>query len=268
MGARITNNLLQADQYEVRHCEKGEPGIARLTEKGLEPAAAPEAVPQAEIVVLAVPDALIKPITAELVPLAQPGTTFLLLDPAAVMADEVQMRDDANYLVAHPCHPPLFGERDTPEARDDLFGGVAAEQNIVIALMQGSDQALLDGEDLCREMFAPVMKVHRITVQQMALLEPAMSEVVAAPAAMLIRDAMEQAIESGVPREAAEAFMLGHARLSLAIAFGRLGPFSDAAQIAIKWGRGMVIKPDWPDVFQPEKVDAVIDKMLHPDPAN
>ena len=91
-----------------------------------------------------------------------------------------------------------------------------------------------------------------------------MAEVVAAPAAMLIKDAMEQAVKSGVPRGAAEAFMLGHARLSLAIAFGRLGPFSDAAQVAIAWGRGMVIKPDWQDVLQPEKVEAVIDKMLHP----
>ena len=48
--------------------------------------------------------------------------------------------------------------------------------------------------------------------------------------------ALDKAIEKGVPREAAEAFMAGHAQIAMAITFGaEKSPFSDAAQVAIRW---------------------------------
>jgi hypothetical protein len=115
-------------------------------------------------------------------------------------------------------------------------------------------------------MFAPVVKVHRISVEQMAILEPAMAEVVAASAAVLMREALEEAVKAGVPREAATAFMLGHAQIPLAIAFGVIdSPFSDAAQIAIRWGTERIIRPDWRTVFEPAQVRAAIHEMLHPE---
>ena len=52
------------------------------------------------------------------------GATFILLDPAAAYAREVALRDDCTFVVTHPCHPAIFYEQDTPEARADMFGGV------------------------------------------------------------------------------------------------------------------------------------------------
>ena len=268
MGARITNNLLKED-CEVLYCEKGQAGIQRLREKDLAVSAAENAVPKADLVVLAIPDRLIGVVSVELVPMAQPGATFILLDPAAAAVGELAIRDDVNYVVCHPCHPPMFVDQPTPEARKDFFGGIAATQDIVIALMQGSEEAYKAGRSLCCKMFAPVAKAHRVTVDQMAVLEPAMAEVVAASAACLMRDAMEEAVKAGVPREAAHAFMMGHAQIALAIAFGAIeSPFSDAAKVAIRWGNEMVYKPDWRTVFEPERIRTVIKEMLNPEGSN
>jgi hypothetical protein len=115
-------------------------------------------------------------------------------------------------------------------------------------------------------MFAPVQQVHRVTVEQMALLEPAMAEVVAASAAVLMGEALKAAVDAGVPEAAARAFMLGHAQIPLAIVFGAIGsPFSDAAKIAVRWGTERVVKPDWRRVFEPQSVQEVLGRMLHPE---
>jgi hypothetical protein len=265
MGGRIANNLAGRD-YRLSFCEKGEAGTERLRARGLAVTPAEEAVPQADLVVFAVPDALMSGVTAALVPVMRAGAIAIMLDPAAAAAGEVAVREDLSYVVCHPCHPPLFGEQATAEARRDFFGGIAATQDIVIALMQGTEEAFGRAEALCSLMFAPVAKAHRITVEQMAILEPAMAEVVAASAAVLMKEALEEAVKAGVPREAATAFMLGHAQIPLAIVFGAISsPFSDAARIAIRWGTEQIIKPDWRKVFRPDQVKAVIDAMLHPE---
>jgi len=264
MGTRIVNNLLKGP-YALLLCEKGEAGIARLKERGLKVTPADQEVASAHLIVLAAPDALIGPISRELVPHAGAGATVITLDPAAATVGELALRPDLNYVVSHPCHPPMFREQPSPEARKDFFGGIAATQDIVVALAQGSEEAFERAETLLKRMFAPVGKSHRITVEQMAILEPAMAEVVAASAACLMKEAMEEAVRAGVPREAAEAFMLGHAQIALAIAFGAIGsPFSDAAKVAIRWGTEQCFRPDWRKVFEPEKIRAVIREMLHP----
>ena len=72
-------------------------------------------------------------------------------------------------------------------------------------------------------------------------------------------------VRRGVPEPAARSFMLGHAQIPLAIAFGAIdSPFSDAAKIAIEYGKRNVIRDNWRDVFEPEHVKAVIGEMLHP----
>jgi D-apionate oxidoisomerase len=270
MGSRVTDNFLRmsdADKrrYDVMYCEKAESGIERLKGKGLSVTPSEQAVPGADLIVLAVPDALIGVISGALVPLAKPGATVVFLDPAAAALGEVAMRDDLNYVACHPCHPPMFFEQPTPEARADFFGGIAATQDIVIALVQGSEAAFESANNLCIAMFAPVRDAHRITVEQMAVLEPAMAEVVAASAACLMKDAMDEAVKAGVPREAAHAFMMGHAQIALAIAFGaQPSPFSDAAKVAIRWGSEMIFKPDWRKVFEPDQIKAVLQEMIHP----
>ena len=263
--AAVRPGVMRAGPYDVVYCEKADAGIARLRDKGLTVTPSEEAVPQADLIVLAVPDALIGSISSALVPLARPGAVVVFLDPAAAALGEVAMRDGLNYVACHPCHPPMFYDQPTPEARKDFFGGIAAVQDIVIALVHGTEEAFNSAQKLCRVMFAPVRNSHRITVEQMAVLEPAMAEVVAASAACLMRDAMEEAIKAGVPREAAHAFMMGHAQIALAIAFGAISsPFSDAAKVAIRWGSEKIFRPDWRRVFEPEEIRAVLTEMIHP----
>jgi pyrroline-5-carboxylate reductase len=265
MGTRLSVNLARHD-YELLYAERGAAGIERLRERGLSVTDPGEAAAAADVVVLAVPDARMEAVSAELVPQARAGATILMLDPAAGAAGVVTMRDDLNYVVCHPCHPALFAEQATNEARRDLFGGVAAVQDIVIALLQGSEEAFAQAEELCRRIFAPVGTAHRITVEQMALLEPAMAEVVAASAAVLIGEALEEAVRRGVPREAARAFMLGHVQVPLAIVLGVTdAPFSDAAKIAMAYGQEAIYRPDWRQVFEPERVRETIYRMLHPE---
>jgi hypothetical protein len=91
-----------------------------------------------------------------------------------------------------------------------------------------------------------------------------MSEMIVATAARLMRDSLDAAIEKGVPREAAEAFMAGHAQIAIAICFGaEKAPFSDAAQMAIQWGMQEIVRPDWKKAFDPEVLRAAIRYMLH-----
>jgi D-apionate oxidoisomerase len=265
MGTRLVRNLLRGE-HQLLLSEKGEAGLARLSDQGLEATDSHDAVARADIAILAVPDAHMQGVTAELTPLARPGATILMLDPAAAAAGEVTLRDDLHYVVCHPCHPPLFGEQASDEARRDFFGGTDAVQDIVIALAHGSEEALAQAETVCRAMYAPVASAHRITVEQMAILEPAMAEVCAASAALLMREALEEAVRRGVPREAATAFMLGHAQIPLAIVFGAVpSPFSDAAKIAMAYGQEALWQPDWRSVFEPDRVREVIRRMLHPE---
>jgi hypothetical protein len=65
------------------------------------------------------------------------------------------------------------------------------------------------------------MRSHRVTVEQMAILEPGLSETVCATLLDAMREAMEEAIARGVPREAARDFLLGHMNILGAVTFGR-----------------------------------------------
>ncbi|WP_245996137.1 phosphogluconate dehydrogenase C-terminal domain-containing protein [Paenibacillus taihuensis] len=264
MGCRITDNLKTAE-YRLLLCEQSESGIARIAERGLSITPNGEALAEADFVILAVPDAIIGPLSELIVPKLRPNTTVIVLDPAAAYANQVALRDDCTFVVTHPCHPALFEEQDSPEARKDMFGGIAAKQDIVIALHQGREDLYDEAEQICIRMFAPVVSCHRITVEQMALLEPAAAEVVAAAAACIMKEAMDEVIRMGVPEAAARSFMLGHIQIPLAIAFNNVNPFSDAAKVAINYGYEKIFKPDWKQVFTKESLDEVLRLMLHLD---
>jgi len=265
MGCRITDNLVKYS-CRLRLCETGEAGIQRLSERGLQITSVEEAVKDSDLVILAVPDVLIFQVSKQVVPILKKAATIVLLDPAAAYAGELAMREDCTFVVTHPCHPELFYQQKTEEAKKDYFGGIAAEQDIVIALAQGEEELFQKAEEICIKMFAPVKKCHRITVEQMALLEPAAAEVVIAAAATLMKESLEEVVRRGVPEEAARAFLLGHTQIPLAIAFGEIGsPFSDGAKIAIKVGYEKVFKDTWKDVFEPETVMETVKQMLHPE---
>ena len=256
MGCRITDNIKGLGEYEVRYVEVNEQGRGRLAERGIRATDEDTAVGDAEIVVLAVPDALIGPICRTLVPKLSTGTLVILLDPAAAYAGELPARDDISYFVAHPCHPPVFNDEVTPEAQNDWFGAAYAKQNIVCALHSGREEEYARGEALARAMYAPVMRAHRVTTEQMALLEPALVESLTGSCITVIKEGMEEVIRKGIPPEAAWDFLAGHIRVDLAIVFGIAGfPFSDGAKLAIAQAKEQVFRSDWKEnIFGIENV--------------
>ncbi len=265
MGGRITDNLVNTN-YNVLYCEKAEKGVEVLQKKGLTVSLIEEVTEVSDFLILAVPDTKIKVVSEKVVPEMKEGATLILLDPAAAYAEDLALRDDCTFIVTHPCHPALFTEQDTPEAKKDYFGGIAAKQDIVIALIQGEERNFQVADEICKKIFAPVVNSYRITVEQMALLEPAAAEVVIASAAVIMKEALDEVVKRGVPEKAARSFLLGHTQIPLAIAFNKISsPFSDAAKVAIKIGHNKIFKENWKEVFEPDVVKNTIDYMLHPE---
>jgi D-apionate oxidoisomerase len=265
MGSRLTDNLKDSE-YEMRYVEISEAGRKNLESKGLTVTAQDQAIPDADIVILAVPDVVIGKIGADVVPHLKSNAMLIVLDPAAAHMGHLPNRKDISYFVTHPCHPPIFNDETTEEAKNDFFGGKYAKQSIVCALMQGPEEHYLIGEEIARSMYGPILRSHRVTVEQMAVLEPAMAETVLGTCVMTLREAMEEAVRRGVPYEAARDFMLGHLKIELAIAFDIVdSPFSDAAMVAIEYGKKHLLKPEWRDIFNSSNINESIDWMLHPE---
>jgi D-apionate oxidoisomerase len=255
MGCRLASNL-KGSRYDVRHVEVSEVGKARMArELGLQTVSAEEALEGAEVVVLAVPDTAIGKVAAGIADKLKPGTMIIVLDAAAPFAGHLPKRDDLTYFVTHPCHPPIFNDETELAARKDHFGGVAAKQHIVSALMQGPEADYAKGEEIARIIWAPVMRSHRVSVEQMALLEPGLSETVCASLLVVMREAMDECVARGVPKEAARDFLLGHMNVLGAVIFDEVeGVFSDACNKAIEFGKPMLMRDDWKRVFEPEEI--------------
>ena len=260
MGARLSRNLKTSD-FDVRHVEVSEQGRQRLRDElDIECVDSPEqAVAGADVVILAVPDTLIQKIAAELSPSIEAGTMVVCLDAAAPFAGHLPERDDLVYFVTHPCHPPIFNDETTLEAKRDYFGGSHATQHIVSALMQGDDRHFALGEAVARTIYAPVGRSHRVSVEQMALLEPGLSETVCATLLSVMREAMDEVVDRGVSHECARDFLLGHLNILGAVIFDEQpGAFSDACNKAIENGKPMLMRDDWKRVFEP---DAIADSI-------
>jgi D-apionate oxidoisomerase len=256
MGVRLARNLV-GEPYEVAHVEVSEEGRERLrNELGFDCVDADAALAEADVVLMAVPDALIGKIAKGFIDKVRPGCAIIMLDAAAPHAGELPERGDVTYFVTHPCHPPLFDDETDPAARADFFGGVRARQHIVCALMQGPEDHYELCEDVARTIYKPVMRSHRVSVEQLAILEPALSETVGATLVTALREAVDEAARRGVPREAAMDFMLGHLKIELGILFGAFpGQFSDGALMAIENARPQILREDWLErVFAPEAV--------------
>ena len=262
MGARLTRNL-QASEYDVRHVEVSDNGRARLrSEFGIECVDSSTAVDGADVVILAVPDTLVGRVARDLDPLLKPATIVMALDAAAPFAGHLPERPDLTYFVTHPCHPPIFNDEVDPEARDDRFGGLHARQSIVNALMQGPEEHYDIAEAVARTIWAPILRSHRVTVEQMALLEPGLSETVVASLLDVMREAMDEVVARGVPEEAARDFLLGHLNILSAVIFKHVpGVFSDACNKAITFGKPALMRDDWKRVFDAEELAASIQRI-------
>jgi hypothetical protein len=268
MGCRLTDNLKNHPDYEMHYIEVSEAGLARMAERGVAPTPQDEALALAQVVVLAVPDALIGRICATVVPKLRPGTMVMGLDPAAGYAGVFPQRDDITYFAAHPCHPPLFMEELTLEAQTDWFGGYYARQSVVCALIQGPEEHYALGETLAAAMYAPILRMHRITVEQMAILEPGVVETTCATLVSTMKEALDECIAMGVPAEAATDFVMGHIRIELAIVFGYAGfPFSDGAKLAIEQARSKLLLPQWKqNVLSIEAIQQQVRAITHQAP--
>jgi len=245
MGFRISTKMVKNPEYRVKCVEISDAGIKRLADAGISVVPMADAIGDADIALLAIPDVLIGRITAEVVPQLKPGCMVYGLDPAAAYAEVMPIRKDLSYFVAHPNHPSLFNDETRGEAQKDYFGGIA-KQCVACALYQGPDKDYAVGETIAREIYAPVLRTHRMTVEQMAILEPALVETFSSTCIAAIKEALEKTVEMGVPKEAAMDFLMGHARIQFAVLFGLADfNFSDGALLAMKQARDVIFRPDW-----------------------
>jgi hypothetical protein len=261
MGLRLTANL-EGSSYEVRHVEISERGIAVLKERGIETIPLEKALDGADALILALPDNRIGPIFGQVESKVKPGTIVVMLDIAAVYAGVMPDRPDLTYFITHPCHPPVLSYETDPKAHRDFFGGEHAKQHIVCCLAQGPEEHYTVGEDIARTIYKPVMNSHRCNVEQMAILEPVLSETILGTCLTMLREATDEAVRRGVPAAAARDFILGHMRVELAIVFQEKegAVFSDGALKAIDRANAVLFQPDWKRVFDP---DAIAESVRH-----
>jgi hypothetical protein len=261
MGRRIGKPLRESGAYQLRYVEPGDRGRQLLAEIGVPVSELEEALPNADLVIFAVPDAIVQHVATDVVPRLDSGTRILFLDPAAIHADRIPYRADISCFVTHPTHPPLYsllGEQ-SPEARKDYWGGGLAHQALVFATAWGEDADADLVEKVATVMFAPITRPHRITVEQMAMLEPALSETLTNGCIALIREGLQRVIDAGVPEEAAWDFCMGHLQIGIAIIFEQLDwKLSEGAQMALRKAKGSLFKDDWQSIFEPDAILASV----------
>ena len=266
MGCRLTDNFLKSKQYDVSFIEVSDGGKERLAQRGVV-VSDDSVIQEADVVVLAVPDVYIGKVATHYLQKFKSGCIVVTLDPAAAVGGHLPKRDDITYFLTHPCHPSVFNWEADEKKHYDYFGGIAAKQSIVCSLFQGNESHYQIGEDLAKTFYAPVNRAHRITAEQMAMLEPGLVETFSAAVIATMREAMEEVIKKGVPREAAFDFFMGHINIELALCFDQLpgGVFSDAAYKAIHIGKPLIFKEDWKKVLDPEHIKYQIGIMTDPD---
>jgi hypothetical protein len=255
MGLRLTHNLKNSG-YLMSYHEVNPAGIEKLNEKGVKVSDPGLSIPVSDIVILAVPDVALEKVSSEVIPKMKEGALVVTLDPAAALAGKLHQREGISYFITHPCHPSIFNWEPEAEKMNDHFGGILAKQAIVCSLMKGKEEDYFAGEELARTFYAPVWRTHRISVEQMGLLEPALVETLASTCVYVIREGLNEVIKRGVPAEAARDFLLGHLRIQMAVLFNELpgAVFSDAANKALQRGLKEFIMEDWKKVFEPENV--------------
>ncbi len=267
MGVRISKNL-KGSRFSVDHVEVSAEARQRLeNEVGVDAVEMSDATARADVFILAVPDRLIGKVAHQIISEVRSGAALIVLDAAAPWAGEMPERLDVTYFCTHPCHPPLFGHETEPEAQNDYFGGRHAKQGIVCALFQGPEEHYSLCEEVARTIYAPVAKAHRCSLEHIATLEPALSETIGATLVLALREATEEAIRCGVPREAAMDFMLGHLNIELAIAFGAFpdGQFSDGALHAIENARPKIFRDGWLNrIFNPDAISKSVKEICNP----
>ena len=263
MGSRVSDCLSKTD-HDLFFCEKSPERIEMMKEKGYKVTDIKDAVPKSDYIIMAVSDLLLGSVSKDVVPIMASGATFILLDPAAAYIKDIELRDDCSFIVAHPCHPSFLTEFTTPEERADKIGGVAAKQDIVVALIHGKEGISQEAAEICKQMFAPVENAFIITLEQMIILEPILVEVVVYTLISLMKNAMDKGIELGVPEKAAHSFVYGHINEILPSVFVS-DTSTEACKRAVEFGMEKIIKNSWEEIFEKKSLHDVVDRMIHPD---
>lgn len=254
MGTRACRRLKEIPNFHLLYVEPVPAGEAKLKARGDTPTAPDIAAAEADVILLAIADKFIKDVAPDVVAKMKAGAMLMMLDPAAAYAGVLPVRDDVSYFVTHPTHPSVFND-EVGEARRDYFGAGLAKQSIVNALVQGPDEHYAIGEAISAAYFSPIERSHRVTLEQLATLEPAMSETCGATFIVALKEAMDEAIRRGVPEQAAKDFMLGHINVQLAIVFGQIDwKMSEGAYLVIREAIQRIFRPDWKGVFDPAEV--------------
>lgn len=251
MGCRLTDNFLKCPSYMLDYLEVSEKGIQNLRERNVIVGIEADAIPEADVVILAVPDVSIGAISNNIIPKMKSDALVMTLDPAAPLDGVIHHRADLGYVIAHPCHPSLFNWEPTEAAFRDFYGGISAKQSIVVALMHGTEEHYALGAKVAQDMYAPIKETHRITLEQMAILEPAMVETLAQTCMEVIKEGYDRIVQKGVPEAAARDFVLGHLRIQAAVLFKEVnGSFSDAAYKISKRAKPILFNENWQRIFE------------------
>ena len=120
MGMRLTLNLKNSD-FEMSYVEISTAGIEKLAELGVKVTSDEIAVPDADAVILAVPDVALAKVSSEIIPKMKSGSLLMTLDPAVARAGRLFLRNDISYFIAHPSHLSVFNWEPTPEAQADFL---------------------------------------------------------------------------------------------------------------------------------------------------
>lgn len=215
-----------------------------------------------DVVILALPDTILGKVSENVVPNMKENSIILTLDPAVAYANLLSKKDGVTSVVAHPCHPSVFGEYFTKKEHNDEFGGIAAEQDVVAALHEGTQDKFETAKRIISLMYAPVGKVHETSLRGLAILEPTLTEVIVCMLADFLDETLKETTKEGVPENAARAMMYGHINIALNNSLLGANPFSDACYKAMDYGRNAIIKEDWKRVFDDEVLNKVVGKML------
>ncbi len=264
VGRGIARKLEVARDCKVLHVETGA-GVGQLKDWGYEPVPLDDALTEATVVILAVPDDVIAPLALLVGEKVQAGGLLIVPDAVAAYAGQLPRREGLATFVTHPCHPSVFAAQGDANRERDYFGG-ASEQAIVCCLVHGTSLDFDRGEALAKIIWGPVTKSHRVTLEQMILLEPVLSEVVALACVAVVKEALEEVIRRGVPSEAARDFVVGHLNLDLAAVFGEIDDtLSASAHRMLEAGKAAIIQPSWRTVFEPEAIAGFMNAILKPE---
>jgi len=160
----------------------------------------------------------------------------------------------------------MFGDETDPEAQQDFFGGYKAKQAIVCSLHQGSEEDYAKGEAIARVIYAPILRVHRISTEQMAILEPALVETLGLTCVYMMKEAMDEAVRMGVPEEAAQDFLFGHLRDMVGEVFlWNSATISEGARLAVEDAKKQMLRKDWMKIMKIQNIRKSVKRIVSRD---